>query len=248
MLRNIVALALAGSLAAAPAYAQMGHGQQASQKSGPGMACPGMPGMMMRAAGMMGMHGGGMQMQGPGMTGMMGMMHGGTGGMMGRPMSQMQGMMGAAMMGHGMMMGAAGPGMLLRVKGTLDLTDAQVSRLEALQQKLSQEHEQHETAAGEAQRAAAEALSAEQPDLAAFQARLQEAAGHRVQAHVAAARAAVEARAVLTDEQRAKLHSGMAMMRDIMCSMMGGEAQTPEGSPPGGDGAGSGAAHSHGRR
>lgn len=243
MLRTLVAWALAGSLAAAPAYGQMGHGQQARQQGG-GVACPGMP-EMMGAAGMTGMHGG-MPMQGPGM---MGMMRGG--GMMGAPMAQMQGMQAhvmraAGMMGH-LMMGAAGPGMLLRLKGTLQLTDAQVSRLETLQQELSQEHEQHEKAAGEAQRAAAAALSAEQPDLAAFQAKLQEAAGHGVQAHVAAARAAVEARAVLTDEQRARLRTGMAMMRDVMCSMMGGQGQVPEGSPPGGDGTAPGAALPHRR-
>lgn len=215
MFRKVLVLTLASALAGVPAYAQMGHQQHAGQRSGGGMACPGMKG----GASTTGMHGG--AMQGPGM---MGMMRGGMGGMMGGPMSQMQGMMGGAMMGHGMM-GEPGPGMLLRLKGALELTGEQVSRLEGLQQKFSQQHEEHVKAADEAQRAAAEALRGEQPDLAAYEAKLKEAAAHGVEAHVVAARAALEARSVLTDEQRAKLRTGMAMMREAMCSMMGGQGQ-----------------------
>ncbi len=68
---------------------------------------------------------------------------------------------------------------------------------------------------GAHQRARA-ALEGESPDLDAYEEALQEGANRMVQAHVAMARASAEARAVLTEEQRARIQGGMQMMHGMM--------------------------------
>lgn len=149
----------------------------------------------------------GQQMMMPGMMGgMMGAMDGmaGPGGMMG-------------MMGQQMaMMGAPGPGMLLRMRDALELTDDQVSRLEALQEEVSTARQQHMQPAMTAHRSAMEALQGEPADLQAYEESLREAAQHMVQAHVEMARFGTEAHGVLTPEQRQQLQEGMRMMRGMM--------------------------------
>jgi Spy/CpxP family protein refolding chaperone len=115
-----------------------------------------------------------------------------------------------AMMEHCMgMMG--GPGMILHHADELGLTADQVSRLEAIRDEAhAGEHMHHGM---QAHRQAAELLAADQPDIAAYEALLTQAAGHMVRAHTRMAEAVVEARAVLTAEQRARLaqkdHSAM---------------------------------------
>lgn len=158
----------------------------------------------------------GMNMQGmDGMPGMMGeqMM---MGGMMG------QGMMGSGMMqmmgqGMGMMAtGGPGPAMILRMEDALDLTDDQVARLEEIRQEFSGSQQQHMNAAMSAHQNARQALQGGDPDFDAYEEALQEASTHMVQAHTAMARAAIQAREVLTAEQRDRLQEGMGMMQGMM--------------------------------
>jgi Spy/CpxP family protein refolding chaperone len=108
---------------------------------------------------------------------------------------------------HCPMMGGAHPTMILRHAEHLGLSQDQVRRIEAIRDRA--EVATHMQGAMAAHRQAAELLQAEQPDLAAYEARLRQAADHMVQAHTSMARTAVEARAILTPEQRASL-AGMA--------------------------------------
>lgn len=139
-----------------------------------------------------------------------------TGGMMG------QGMMGGGttqMMGHGMAMmatGGPGPTMLLRMGDALELSDDQVNRLEAIRDEHSGAHREAMRSAMSAHRRAAEVLHGDAPDFQAYEEALSEASGHMVRAHVTMARAAVEARSVLTPEQGERLHNGLRMMHEMM--------------------------------
>jgi Spy/CpxP family protein refolding chaperone len=160
----------------------------------------------------------GMHDQDPNAAGSMGMAQGMMmGGMMG------QGMVGSGMMqmiGQGMgMMATGGPGAaaILRMRDALDLTDDQVSRLEKIQQDLQTTVQPQMTAMMSTQSGAAQALRGDSPDFNAYQQSLQAAANIMVQAHVAMARSQVEARNVLTPEQRQKLQTqGGQMMQGTM--------------------------------
>jgi Spy/CpxP family protein refolding chaperone len=118
------------------------------------------------------------------------------------------------------------PGMLLRMREHLGLTDEQVRRLEAVQGRAQAAHRQHMPAAMAPMHEAMGILQGERPDFAQYEAKLRQAAEHLVAAHVAMARAMVEARAVLTAEQQGRLRGGMSMMhemmREHMQQMMGG--------------------------
>lgn len=173
---------------------------------------------MHRADQQAGMMGQGMMQMCPGMTageGMAGHLMGGQG------MHGQQGMMGSGMAG---MMGAgvAGPGALLGAAEELALTPDQTSRLETLAEEAREVRQEHMQAAMAAHASGAEALSADTPDLQAYEQALEEAATHMVQAHVAAAQAALDARAVLTPEQQSKLQDGMRLMSGMRCGAMGG--------------------------
>lgn len=109
------------------------------------------------------------------------------------------------MHGEGMALMRARPAALLEASDALGLTAEQVERLETLRDDVQAAHQRHMAAAMEARRAAAAALEADAPDLAGYEAALGEAAGHMVQAHVAETRAALEARALLTERQREAL-------------------------------------------
>lgn len=109
------------------------------------------------------------------------------------------------MMEHCPMMGGVSPAMLLGHADALNLSADQVQRLEALRDQAAGPAHMHGAMA--AHRQAAELLQAERPDLAAYEAKLREAADHMVQNHTTMARTAVEARAILTPEQRTKLAS-----------------------------------------
>ncbi|MEX2465528.1 MAG: Spy/CpxP family protein refolding chaperone [Gemmatimonadota bacterium] len=146
----------------------------------------------------------------------MGMMPGMMGGMMGSGMMD-QGMM--QMMGQGMGLmatGGPGPAMILRMREALDLTEDQVARLEEI--RSGQEGQQpHMDAAMQAHREAAEALTGDAPDFETYEASIREAADAMVRMHVEAARAAVAAREVLSQEQHETLRGiGMGMMRSQM--------------------------------
>lgn len=149
-----------------------------------------------------GMH----QGQGMGQGMGMGMQHG---------MGMHEGMM-------GMMMSRPGPGMILRLKETLELTDDQVSRLEAMHNEARESMQAHQQAAQQARMRAHQAMMADAPDLDAFQAALEEAADHTIQAAMAMARVHTEAAGVLTDVQTEKLHTLMEAMEEMHEGGMGG--------------------------
>lgn len=140
-------------------------------------------------------------------------------GQMMHPMSGMhQQMMGGGMMG--MMHGQ--PAMLLQASDALGLTPEQVEGLTALRDRARPEHQQHMQAAMAAHRTAATALEGDAPDLDGYEEALTEASQHMVMAHVAMARSAVEARGLLTAEQRTKLEEVMSTMDGSHGGMMQG--------------------------
>lgn len=208
-------LALVAALAASPLAAQ-GHGHAMQADSGAA-------GMMQGGAGMMG-----------GMMQMMQRMHGQSG--------MMPGMMGGGMMGG--MMGMSGPGMVLRLREFLALTDDQVSRLEALQDSATTEARQHMMQGMQAMRGASGLLAPSSTDLDAYAARLREAADHMVQARLAMARAGVASREVLTDDQLERLATAREVMQSMGAGgmnggmmgsgMMGGGSARPDPSGSGG--------------
>lgn len=223
--RWMATLALA-VLGAAPATAQQRQqgGERPTMGSGMMQMCHMMEGgdatgrTMMR--GQRGMPGHG-QMMG---TGMM------AGGMMGAGMMGDAEMMGGGMMGMGMMgMMGTSPAALLGAADRLELTPEQTSRLEELAQRAEQDLQQHMQPVMDAHARAAEALQGEAPDLQAYEQALHEASGRMVQAHVAAARTAVEAREVLTPEQREQVQESAELMGQMVCGqMMHGQ----QGGPP----------------
>lgn len=141
-----------------------------------------------------------------------------------RGMGMMQGGMMQMMHGQsGMMMGMAmGPGMILGLQESLDLTESQVAQLETLRASARSTMQQHMMQGMQVMRAASEHLDSDSPDLDAYEARLREATNHMVVAHTAMAGAAVEARQVLTPEQRERLSFAREMMDEMRPGMMGG--------------------------
>jgi predicted transcriptional regulator len=148
-------------------------------------------------------------------------MVGGSDAMMG------QGMGGAAMDG-GMMGRMQGirptPAAILGAAESLKLTPDQKTRLEELARTTNESHQAHMQAAMAAHQKASEASTGDTPDLQAYERGLQEAAGHMVQAQVAMTRGSLDARAVLTSEQRTEMQESMALMGSMMCGMMNGHA------------------------
>jgi Spy/CpxP family protein refolding chaperone len=141
-------------------------------------------------------------------------------GMMACPMMQMHGsMMDEGMMGMMQLMHAQ-PAMLLEAAEALDLTSEQTQQLTALRDRARPEHEQHQEAATAAHRAAAAALEGDAPDLDAYAAALGQASDHMVMGHVAMTRTALEARQILTPEQREKLQETMTGMHGMGGGMM----------------------------
>ncbi|HKJ93609.1 MAG TPA: Spy/CpxP family protein refolding chaperone, partial [Longimicrobiales bacterium] len=129
-------------------------------------------------------------------------------GMMG-PGMMGPGMMGGTMMGRGMMgMGMHGPGMLLALKSSLGLTDAQVQQIQKIRDDARTTVQGAMQQAMQAHQSAMQALMDDNPDVGAYQKGLQQAADRFVAAQVAMAKAYVSARNVLTDSQRQKLDEG----------------------------------------
>ncbi len=121
------------------------------------------------------------------------------------------------------------PRMLLAASDQLGLTAEQTRRLTTLNEGVSADHMSHMKAAMAAHKEAASALEGDSPDLDAYAADLSDAADHMVRAHVAMTRAAVEAKRVLTPEQREKLQSAKSMMRHMQGGMMGGGMMGSDG-------------------
>jgi Spy/CpxP family protein refolding chaperone len=130
------------------------------------------------------------------------------------------------------MMGGPPPAMVLQYQEELGLWEDQVSRLETLRDEAGAQAHMPEVMAAHAR--AAEALDANRPDWATYEAALRSAADHMVQAHTAMARTAVAAKDVLTPAQREQLsgmdhgmsgmmgNDGAGQMGMMGCMMMGG--------------------------
>lgn len=144
-----------------------------------------------------------------------GMMQGQPGMMQGGMMQMMRGMHGQQGMMGGMMGMAAGPGVILGLRESLELTEDQVTRLEALRESTRQQMHGHMMEGMQTMRSAWELLDSDSPDLDAYEARLREASDHMVLAHTAMARAAVEARELLTADQRERLELARSMMQEM---------------------------------
>ena len=142
-------------------------------------------------------------------------------------MMQMQGMMPM----QGMM---RGPGTVLQFRGPLNLTDAQVQRIETIRDRAGEAHQPHMQAAMRAMQEAAGMLETPTPDMSGYEAKLREAANHHVLAHATMARAWLEAREVLTAEQRSNLQFGMRMMQQMMSERMQGMQGMMDTMRPGG--------------
>ncbi|GMR14287.1 MAG: hypothetical protein BMS9Abin29_2533 [Gemmatimonadota bacterium] len=150
----------------------------------------------------------------------------------------MKGMMGGGM---GMMSSSApGPAMLIRMGTMLGLTEKQTTDLKAIQAELADNRTSHMPLVKQAHERAAASIAGDETDLAAYEAALREAMDHMVSVHVSVARAAVDARALLNDEQRARLEGATAMMRHMEGMKAGGMHGTP------GQDAGT-AGHEHGK-
>lgn len=137
-------------------------------------------------------------------------------------MAMQRDMMGG--MGMQGMMAPSGPQDVLAMAQALGLTDAQVQKLRAIAEQAHAAAQPHAQAAMQAHHAAMQALDSDSPDLATFEARLREAATHQVEAQVAAARAATQALAVLTPEQRSNVRFALRLQhaRAMQGMMMGG--------------------------
>ena len=205
---TLALMALASVPAAGQQMPMAGHGQNGAAMGS---------GMMQMCHSMMG--GGGM-MGGSGMMGGHGSMMGSGGAMGSEGMMGARGMMGGSGMMGGMGM-AASPSALLSAAEPLGLTADQKTKLEDLAKAAAGDHQTHLQAAAAAREKAASTLQDENPNVDAYAAALQEAASHMVQAHVALTRASLDARAVLTPEQQAKVKDGTALVGSMMCGMMG---------------------------
>ena len=129
------------------------------------------------------------------------------------------------------MMGGASPAMLLQHRDALGLSQSQVQRLERLQNEVQTSVMPHMRPGMQAHAAAAEVLKADTPDFAAYEARLREGADHMVRTHVALARVGVEARKVLTAEQRNRVSNlqGEMMSGGQQGMMRGGQQGMAQG-------------------
>jgi len=123
------------------------------------------------------------------------------------------------------MMTGTSPGMLLQHRQDLSLTSDQVRRLETIRSRTDQAAMTHMRAGMEAAASAGTQLSSNSPNFQAYETRLRQAADHMVQAHVALARGAVEARQVLTSDQQSRL----ATLRPAGHEMASGEMQPGQG-------------------
>ena len=112
--------------------------------------------------------------------------------------------------------GGPGPAMILSMGEALNLTDDQRAQLEAVQAEYAEAAQPHMPGLMAAHLDVRAALEGDSPDFGAYEHALQEGADLMVQAHVAMARAAEDARNVLTDQQLEQLGSGMPMMYGMM--------------------------------
>jgi Spy/CpxP family protein refolding chaperone len=172
-------------------------------------------------------------------------------------MGMMQGMGGMRMPGMGgmamspMMMAPPGADRILGMSRALELTDAQSQQLRAIADQARTASAPHLQAAMQAHHAAMQALDADPPDVAKYEAQLREAANHFVEAQVAQARSGAQALALLTPAQRANVRFALRLEHDrAMAGMMGAmggmEGMSGQGMQHDMQGAGPGADAMHG--
>ncbi len=112
----------------------------------------------------------------------------------------------AMMQGQGGMMAMDdGPSMILKLKESLELSNDQVQRLTTLQKSSHAAMQPHMMGAMHAMKAGEKLLGGTAPDLKAYETALRDAANHMVLARTGMAKADVEARQVLTAQQRDRL-------------------------------------------
>jgi hypothetical protein len=129
---------------------------------------------------------------------------------------------------------------MLRLRRALDLTDAQVRQLDTIRVQTQRAIEPHLRAARAARLAADSALAGDSPNVDRYQAGLRTAADNLVQAQVLRARAALQARGVLTPEQRSNLRFAARFRRSMPAAGMRGRwgPWARAGRGPGGMGMG----------
>lgn len=152
------------------------------------------------------------------------------GGMMEMMSGDMMGMMSGGMMDMSLM--AFRPGALLQSAETLGLSVDQKARLQTLAERGHEEHGRHAEAAMTSHGLASSALGGDAPDLDAYAEALQSAVSHMAMAHVAMTRTALDARGILSADQRTQVTEAMHMMRGMM--MQGGMMKPSGGMGQGG--------------
>ncbi|HEX7123503.1 MAG TPA: Spy/CpxP family protein refolding chaperone [Gemmatimonadaceae bacterium] len=113
-----------------------------------------------------------------------------------------------------------GPSTILRMREALKLTPDQVQRLERIRDSVQQTRGPHQEQAMAALREASNILDEPNPDLSRYEAKLKEAANHFVLAHVSRTRGWIEARQVLTEEQRSNVDFGLRVMQQLVAEQM----------------------------
>ncbi len=119
------------------------------------------------------------------------------------------------MMGDGMMGMDAGPTMILKLRESLALSADQVQRLTTMQEAAQSGMQQHMMEGMHAMQAAENLLAGASPDLKAYEASMRDAANHMVLMHTGMARVEMEARQVLTAQQRDHLTLARKMMKEM---------------------------------
>lgn len=141
------------------------------------------------------------------------------------------------MMGSMGMMSGPGPMMILRQREALDLTEEQVTGLEALRERMAQTRAEHMESVRPLHERLVGLAGDPALDLDAYESTLRSLAEEHVAVHVAMARIGQRAREALTPEQREKLHTGMEFMRGMrmegMQGRMGRTGSGGAGSMPG---------------
>ncbi len=131
-----------------------------------------------------------------------------------------QGMMGQQGMGMMAQMSTM-PSALLSNASELGLSEDQKAELTVLDEGFRAERAEHMKAMGAAHETASKLIEGENPDWAAYEKAITEAAGHMAGMHVAMVRASRAGKATLEPEQMAKLESGMSMTHSMMSGGMG---------------------------
>jgi Spy/CpxP family protein refolding chaperone len=147
----------------------------------------------------------------------------------GWPMRRGEGMEGPGMMGHMMEMSdltgpmtrgmVYSPAHLLAHRDALHLTDAQVAKLTTLRDAAQASHDAAMAEMRTHGKALATALAAPAPDTAQMKPHFQAEGAAMMQAHWAMLSAAAQARAVLTDTQRARVEGWADAMEQMMPMM-----------------------------